>query len=287
MGENNHNLETEVLNLRIAQLEINRQILNGKFKVPVHLALGHEAIAVACSRARQPNDKILLTHRNIHFQLALGASYLELQNEYLLRENGLAGGKLGSMNLMNPNNGNIYTSNILGNNLAVALGVALGAELSNLKSVTWVVSGDGAIEEGIFYESLLNSASLNLPIIYVIENNEWSLATKINQRRKPIDLRKIAESLKIGYTFLESNDVYEYLESLRTIRAMAANEKIPYLVEIKVESLGGYETDIGTVTQRYVNYHAGGARSLEMKDSIIKNDCSDPLYVLTEGQSQK
>ena len=287
MRESNHNLETEVLNLRIAQLEINRQILNGKFKVPIHLALGHEAIAVACSSARQPNDKILLTHRNIHFQLALGASYLDLQNEYLLRENGLAGGKLGSMNLMNPNYGNIYTSNILGNNLAVALGVALAAELSNLRSVTWVVSGDGAIEEGIFYESLLNSASLNLPIIYVIENNEWSLATKINQRRKPIDLRKIAESLKIGYTYLESNNVYEYLESLKTIRAMAANEKIPFLVEIKVESLGGYETDIGTVTQRYVNYHAGGASSLKMKDSIIKNDCSDPLYVLTEGQSQK
>ena len=287
MRESSYDLETEVLNLRIAQLEINRQILNGKFKVPIHLAIGHEAIAVACSNAKQPEDKILLTHRNIHFQLALGASYLELENEYLLREDGLAGGKLGSMNLMSPNNGNIYTSNILGNNLAVALGVSLGAQLHNLQSVTWVVSGDGAIEEGIFYESLLNSSSLNLPIIYVIENNEWSLATKINQRRRPIELRKIAESLKISYTFLESNDVYEYLESLKTIRAMAVSDKIPHLVEIKVESLGGYETDIGTVTQRYVNYHAGGAKNLEMEDSIIKNDCSDPLYVLTEGQSQK
>ena len=172
-------LESEILRLRATQLEINKRLSSGAFKVPIHLGLGHEAVAVTCVAALGASDTIFLTHRNIHFQIALGASLEDLENEYLLKPTGLANGKLGSMNLMNPRSGNIYTSNILGNNLAVALGAGLATSISGSSDVSWVITGDGAIEEGVFYESLLLSASLRLPIVYLIENNDWSLATRM------------------------------------------------------------------------------------------------------------
>ena len=157
--------------MRKIQLNINKKMLKGQFKIPVHLAIGHEAVAACLAEAFSSSDKLLLTHRNIHFQLAFGATEEQLTNEYLLKFSGLASGKLGSMNLMNPNAGNIYTSNILGNNFSVALGIALSLKLKKQVGVVWVITGDGAIEEGAFYEAVLIASSLKLPIVFVVENN--------------------------------------------------------------------------------------------------------------------
>jgi TPP-dependent pyruvate/acetoin dehydrogenase alpha subunit len=103
--------------MRKIQLNINKKMLEGQFKIPVHLAIGHEAVAACLAEAFSSSDKLLLTHRNIHFQLAFGATEEQLTNEYLLKPSGLASGKLGSMNLMNPNTGNI---SFIGANPAIA-----------------------------------------------------------------------------------------------------------------------------------------------------------------------
>jgi TPP-dependent pyruvate/acetoin dehydrogenase alpha subunit len=277
-------LESEVRRLRAIQLDINKKLSAGAFKVPIHLGLGHETLAVSCVAALGANDSIFLTHRNIHFQIALGASLEDLENEYLLNRNGLANGKLGSMNLMNPKKRNIYTSNILGNNLAVALGSGLASSIRNSGDITWVISGDGAIEEGVFFESLLLSASLSLPIIYVVENNNWSLATKISDRRVPIDLKGLTNSVGIEYTHLQGNNLSEYLGDFQRIRESVKNSKMPQLIEVQVESLGGYIADSGTTSERYINYHAGAVRIQHCTNGILVNNSSDPVFNLFEGE---
>jgi len=275
-------IESEIRRLRMIQLEINREILAGKFRIPIHMGFGHETLAVTCVAVLEPNDSIFLTHRNIHFQIALGASLEELENEYLLKSDGLAKGKLGSMNLMNPIKGNIYTSNILGNNLAVALGSGLASTVGNTGGVIWVITGDGAIEEGVFYESLLIASSLGLPIVYVVENNQWSLATNIDQRRIPIDLRKLAASLSIEFSPLHGNNVTEYLSTFRKIRNEVCESMKPQLVEVNLESLGGFITDIGGDSERYINYHAGAIRIEPSDHGLLVNDSSDPIFNISE-----
>lgn len=268
--------KAELLRLRKAQIGINNAIKEKRFQVPIHLALGHEAVAVSVVAGMNPQDLVLLNHRNIHFQLALGASYEQLFAEYELQAEGLANGRLGSMNLVAPQNRNIYTSNILGNNLAVSLGVAYSAKLNSHERVTWVITGDGALEEGVFYESLLCASSWNLPLVVVIENNRWSLGTQINERRVEIDISKMCNSMDIKYIRLVGNSLDEYLGSTKNAREQASVCR-PVVIEIEVETLGGYFVN-EIEGPRYINYHAGMAK-LTTDETLLTQNTSDPLFV--------
>ena len=115
----------ELLRIRLSQLLINEQCKAGAFEVPVHLALGHEAIAVGVHLLMDEYDRLILSHRNMHYNLVRAGSLKSIIDEFLLKKEGLAQGELGSMNLANESKGIIYTSSILGNNLSVAAGCAL------------------------------------------------------------------------------------------------------------------------------------------------------------------
>lgn len=271
-------LATEVQRNREVQVRVNQLIANQEFKIPVHLALGHESIAVATAAAMSETDQILLNHRNIHYQIALGATDEELISEYRLAADGLAGGKFGSMNLTAPKNRNIYTSNILGNNLAVGLGVAQSGKMHSNDSVAWIVTGDGAIEEGIFYETLLAASSWKLPLVIIVENNRWSLGTEIQSRRNAIDIELLSKSMGLNYESLQGNDISTYFDLLRNCRKVAM-AGIPVVVEVHLETLGGYfvEENKG---RRYVNYHAGKATIQEISEVfVIVENNSDPVFV--------
>ena len=169
------NIVKKIIWLRLAQVLVNQRYKNGDFKIPIHLALGHETIAVSVDAAMQEQDDLFLTHRNVHYNLARMGTLKEELDEYYLKESGLAEGHLGSMNLSNPEKRVIYSSSILGNNLPVGSGFALGNKAKNKDGVVFIVTGDGALEEGAFYESLLFMKSYYLSVILVIENNDWSL----------------------------------------------------------------------------------------------------------------
>jgi len=275
-------LIADVIRLRRIQLAINKDISEKKFDIPVHLALGHEALAISIVESMGSHDQILLNHRNIHYQIALGATYEQLFAEYSLFPEGLALGNFGSMNLVSPKNQNIYTSNILGNNLSVALGVAQSQKIQGESSATWVVTGDGAIEEGAFYESLLCASSWKLPIIYVIENNQWSLGTDINSRRTEIDLASFSASLGAEFLQLRGNLLKDYLELLEGARLIALTGR-PIVIEAHLETLGGYHVEESNGS-RYINYHAGGAK-LDHPNDVIVEDDSDPVYVNSRNAS--
>ncbi len=266
--------------VRSLQLQIERDIRLKKFKIPVHLAIGHEAIAVAIASVSKGSDNVFLTHRNIHFQIALGASLQQIRDEYLLEPTGLGYGKMGSMNLASPLLGNLYTSNILGNNLAVATGSALACNLHKESQVIWAITGDGAIEEGVFYESILIASALNLPILFVVENNEWSLASSISERRKPINLSALANALGLSFLELKGNNVFNYVEQLNSARNEVISRKTPMIIQVNLTTLGGYFVEESNSKKRYVNYHSGSF-NFEVNDAlIIEETPNDPVFVL-------
>ncbi len=271
-------LHREVLCLRKKQFQIHEQIYQEGTKIPIHFAFGHEAISVALASNLSGEDKLLLPHRNIHYHLALGATVADLLLEYHLEASPMSGRYLGSMNLDFPSQGAIYTSNILGNNLSVATGVALGMKVKGLNSATWCVTGDGAIEEGSFFESLLLSSSKSLGVIYVVENNGWSLASKVEDRRIGIDLNLLAQSLGVQYRRLSGNNVHEYSDKLNKIRNASLTRKDTFIVEVELATLGGYYVEEGN-SQRYINYHAGKAQKESISESVIQCDSDDPVFI--------
>lgn len=275
----------DMLRIRISQIIINEKYKKNEFKVPIHLALGHEAIAVALHEAFKADDKLVCSHRNIHYNLAFADSPKGILDEYLLKDIGLAGGRQGSMNLSNPSKGIVYTSNILGNNLSIAAGLSLSMSINKPDdSVTYVITGDGAMEEGAFYESLELMRSLKLPSIIIIENNGWSLATRTEERRCEISIEKFAGSLGVGYRLLEGNNLCYYIDQLKESRERSIQDKIPICIEVKLSTLGDWRQKSEKFPEgKYINYHAGPAPTVDYKSiPLIERSNRDPVYVISQ-----
>ena len=126
------NLFEKVALVRSRQHIINELIKKKKIIIPPHMAFGYEANAVAVHSILDKHEKIILTHRNIAYNLAFDLNnFKKFLNEINLKKNGLNQGKNGSMNIVNLPKGIIYTSSILGNNLPVGLGVAINNKVIN------------------------------------------------------------------------------------------------------------------------------------------------------------
>ena len=284
MDEHRRKVVEKIIWLRLAQSLVNERYKRGDFAIPIHLAMGHEAIAVAVDAIMEGDDSLVLTHRNIHYNLARLSSLGPELNEYYLRESGLARGHLGSMNLTNPDRGIVYTSSILGNDLPVAAGYALGNKAKHSDDLVIVVTGDGAMEEGAFYESLLFMKSNELRVLILLENNGWSLATRIEERRARVDLNHLASALDIQYVALEGNDPFEYIGTLRSCRQKSVETRSPVLVEASVTTLGHWYMETTEHPDgKFINYHAGPAPEVEISTlPILGEDDSDPLVALKE-----
>ena len=153
------------------------------------------------------------------------------------------------MTLRNKKAGVSYTSSILGNNISVGLGIASTLKKDN---VTWIQVGDGSIEEGAFFESMVFAVAQQLRIIIVVENNNWSLGTSIDERRKEIKLSNLAESIGLEYTKLSIDEGLASMYSkIKESRKRAI--QTPQIIECELKTLGGFNDD----TRGYVSYHHG------------------------------
>jgi len=279
-------LEQRAIRIRCQQAALNDLYCQGYFKVPIHLAFGHEPVAVALAQAVEPSDQVVLSHRNLHYQLGFGASLSDVVREFLLQEDGLANGRYGSMNLVNPNQGIVYTSSILGNNLSVAVGVALSQLARKSSACSWVVTGDGALEEGAFAESLLLSRTVNAPLVTIIEDNGWSLATSIEERRSPINLKDLVGAYGVCYLEARDKGLEACVAVLTEARSIALGQQTPVVVHVPLDTLGGRWIDDpnASIGRRFINYHAGPAKGITL-DGIEETvfESQDPLEsALTE-----
>lgn len=281
-GRSSARLVEALVRNRVGQLIINDRYTAGDFQIPIHLALGHEAIATATAVSMDEGDQLLVSHRNIHYHLARSTNLKPEIDEYLLKPDGLGGGRLGSMNLASEAHSIPFASSILGNNLPVAAGLAMAQRTRKTSAVTFVVTGDGAMEEGAFYESLTLMRSFDLACVVIIENNEWSLATRINERRCPINVKKLAASLDIGYVALRGNDVVSYTTIMTGMRRQAVEVGRPIIVECFLRSLGyrWVADERSSEGKRIINYHAGPAHIPDPAlFPLLEQTEDDPLFV--------
>jgi pyruvate dehydrogenase E1 component alpha subunit len=276
-------LAREVIRIRLSQLVVNERYKAGEFKVPIHLALGHEAIAAAVSAVMRDEDMLLLSHRNVAYNLAR-AGLRPLLDEYLLKPTGLAGGRYGSMNLLNPARGVVYTSSILGNQFPVGVGVAMGELLlDGGRGFVTVLAGDGSIEEGSIFEAAVMARSLDLPVAFLVENNEWSMATRIDERRRAIDLEALARATGLAYERLCGNDPFAYVAALDRIRGVCLARREPVLVEVTVTTLGDWRGPPSAEHPdgKFINYHAGPAPKIDLLEwPLLRDSAEDPVAVL-------
>lgn len=161
---------------------IRREYPNDQIKTPVHLSMGEEAIAVGICHAIGKQGKFLGTYRNHGLYLSLTSETDKFFAELYGKQTGACGGKAGSMHLTAPEAGLIMTSAVVGTTIPAALGTAF-AEMQGDGKITVVFFGDGALDEGVFWESFNAACLWKLPIIFVCEDNDLAPHTTIKERQ--------------------------------------------------------------------------------------------------------
>jgi len=169
--------------IRRAEEEVARIYPSDKIKSPVHLSIGQESVAVGVCDVLEAKDAVSGTYRGHATYLAKGGSLKGMMAELYGKDTGCARGKGGSMHLIEAEANVLGSSAVVGTTIPIAMGWALAAQKRKTGAVIAAFLGDGATEEGAFYESL-NFASLHkLPIIFVCENNGYAIHTPISKRR--------------------------------------------------------------------------------------------------------
>ena len=205
--------------LRIRRIEeaLADRYVEQEMRCPMHLCIGQEAIAVGVCAALAVNDVVFGNHRAHGHYLAKGGSLNALVAELYGRSTGCCGGRGGSMHLIDLDAGFLGSTPIVGGTVPLAVGAAWAATLKNENRVSVVFFGDGCFEEGVVHESLNFAALHRLPIIFVCENNEYSVYTRLNERQPQRPIYRLAEAHGMASYSEDGNDV----EAVRTIAITA------------------------------------------------------------------
>ena len=220
--------------VRIRYFEENLYQMYLKREVPgmsPHLSVGQEAVAAGVCYALENKDYLLTTHRGHGHVLAKGANMNRMLAEILGRETGYCHGRGGSMHIADVGLNIIGANGIVGGGLPIALGSGLSSVYKKKDAVTVCFFGDAAGNIGTFHESLNMARVLNLPIVWVCENNLYGLSTHISNTLggKSISQRALAYDMP-GCT-VDGNDVLEVYQKAKEAVSRARSGKGPSLIE--------------------------------------------------------
>ncbi len=192
--------------IRMVEEEIAKRYPKQQMRCPVHLSIGQEAAAVGVCAALQTSDWAFSGHRNHAHYLAKGGNLKAMIAEIYGKVSGCCGGKGGSMHLSDLSAGFIASTPIVASTIPIAVGAALTAQRENLGRLVVVFLGDGAIEAGVVHESF-NFASLKgLPILFICENNLYSVYSPLEVRQPSRSLGDLAAAHGIRSLSINGND---------------------------------------------------------------------------------
>ncbi len=199
----------------------------------LHLYIGQESVAVGTCSLMGPNDHVITAYRDHGHALAVGMNMNECMAELFGKATGCSKGKGGSMHFFAPDKNYWGGHGIVGGQTPLGLGLAYGLKYKGLTGAAMCFMGDGAVNQGCFYESL-NLASLwNLPVIYIIENNGYSMGTSLcRSSAYPTCLAERAAGFAIEWEQLNGEDVYEVRARTQVAIERAHKESRPTVLEI-------------------------------------------------------
>ena len=242
MGESeniNSNLETmmslykTMIRIRKIEEEISSRYNLGKMRCPTHLSIGQEAVPAAMSLCTTKKDFAVSTHRCHAHYLAKGGDLKGMIAELYGKSTGCSGGKGGSMHLIDLKAGFAGSSAIVGNSIPIGTGIGLSLRLKHSNNISIVYMGEGATEEGTFYESLNFAELKKLNVLFICENNLYSVYSPLSVRQ-PMNrsTMKIVEGMGLKhYKQYDGNDAIQAYKGLKGIIEIMRAEGGPAFIE--------------------------------------------------------
>ena len=205
--------------IRIVEDLIAADFFDRKIFQFLHLCSGQEAAAVGVCAALQDSDVVMGNHRSHGHYLAKGGDMRKMLGEIYGSSEGCCKGFGGSMHMVDRAAGFNGSTPILGSIVSIAAGVALGRRVNGEAGIVAVFIGDGAAEEGSFYETINLAGVMNIPLLIVVEDNRYAVASDEKSRKSPgYDHAKIVTGIGGHYIRVDGQDataVYEASVSLR------------------------------------------------------------------------
>ncbi len=231
----------EMLFIRHFEEKCNIVYRAGKAGGYMHVYIGMEALAVGWMEAiRKGEDYVITAYRDHAHALLLGTDPAAVLGEVMGRKIGTAGGKGGSMHIFDTKNGFFGGWGIVGGHIPLAAGLAFASRYREDDKVTICFLGDGAANQGVVFETL-NMASLwDLPIIFVIENNEFAMGTRLEYHAADPELWKRGEPFKIHSERVDGMDVVEMHAAATRIVNKCREERRPQFIEVMSYRYSGH-----------------------------------------------
>lgn len=197
----------DIMLIRHAEEAVADLAIAGEARCPCHLGIGQEAVAVGVSSGLTPDDRVYGGHRSHAHYLALGGSLDAMFAEILGKATGASKGMGGSMHLFAPEVGFHGSVPIVGATIPIAAGAGLACKMDGRGAVAVAYFGDGACEEGVFHETLNMAAVMQLPVLFVAENNLYSSHLDIKLRQPADSVGRFARAARVRTEVIDGNDV--------------------------------------------------------------------------------
>ncbi len=292
------NLYERMFLIRVTEETIADRYSEGQMRCPTHLSIGQEAVPAILSAFITIDDFAVSTHRGHAHYLAKGGNLRAMIAEIYGKETGCSSGKGGSMHLIDLSVNFMGTSAIVGNSIPIGVGLGLSAQLAKSDQISIIYLGDGAVEEGVFYEAANFAVLRGLKILFVCENNLYSVYSSMKWRQP--ENRKIANLAEaIGLKSYSTNgyNLLECSETLKDAVGYVRADKGPAFVEASTyryrEHCGpNYDNEIGyrtvaeyeqwrmldpivTLRNQILTTEENGSKLVETVEKRLKSDVLD------------
>lgn len=233
-----------------------------------HLYIGQEAVAVGMKAIMQENDRVITTYRDHGHMIACGSDAKHIMAELLGRKDGSSKGKGGSMHLFDTARNFFGGHGIVGASVPIGGGLAFADKYLGNDAVTFCYYGDGAAHQGQVYETYNMAKLWNLPIIFIIENNQYAMGTSVARSSANVDLYKRGLGFNIPGYKINGMDVVKVIEDARKVVDDVRSGKGPAIIEMD--------------TYRYRGHSMSDPAKYRTKDELNDKKRLDPISNLKD-----
>ncbi len=244
----------DMLTIRRFEERVQEEFSKGGIPGFVHLYAGEEAAAVGVCMHLGPRDYISSTHRGHGHSIAKGCDVVGMMQELFAKKGGLCGGKGGSMHIADLDRGMLGANGIVGGGPPLVIGAALTAKTLGTGTVAVSFTGDGGSNQGTTFEALNMAVVLNLPAVFVFENNQYGEGTGFSYHCGSRDIAGRAAGFGLPAVKVNGDDFFAVYDAAGEAVARARSGGGPSVIEVD--------------TCRFYGHHSGDAQLYRGKDEV-------------------
>lgn len=282
-----------IFRIRSVEEQIALRYKEQQMRCPVHLSIGQEIVSGVFAEIISKKDFSVSTHRSHAHYLAKGGNLKRMIAELYGKETGCSKGIGGSMHLVDKDVNFMGSSPIVGNIIPIGVGLGLSNKIKNSNQISSIFFGDGAVEEGVFYESLNFSIVRELPILFLCENNLYSVYSDLSERQpKERKIFKMAQSMGVHSKFCNGFNIKEIYNKLKNAVDYIKKNKKPFFLEFSSyrwrEHCGpNFDNDIGYRSEKEFQIWKKKDPLLRLRKNLLKNKKIKKNIIKFERKTKK